>query len=147
MQREAEMASWAAKRPANDSITGLLIGSLKAQFYLLFLTWPLTSRSLPIFVISLKVYKKMGFWRAGLIFGMSCRVGYRYWARGSEPPSHGRFGLQKKSARAISSVKHAVRLESTLKCRIYGETAKRKAVQFAECKHGDCKRAVCCAVG
>ena len=34
----------------------------------------------------------MGFGRAGLNFGMSCRVGYGYWAGGS---GRGRFGPQK----------------------------------------------------
>ena len=38
--------SWAAKRPANEPLTGLFSGPLTAQFYLLFLMGPLTSRYL-----------------------------------------------------------------------------------------------------
>ena len=36
--------SWAAKRPANEPLTGLFSDPLTAQFYLLFLMGPLTSR-------------------------------------------------------------------------------------------------------
>ena len=47
---------WAAKRTTNEPLTGLFIGSLTAQFYLLLLTGPPTSRyqflkSLSIFII------------------------------------------------------------------------------------------------
>ena len=38
---------WAAKRPANEPLTGLFSGPLTAQFYLLFLVGPL-----PIFEIT-----------------------------------------------------------------------------------------------
>ena len=38
-----EMA-WAAKRPVNEPLTGIFKGPLTAQFYLLFLIGPLTSR-------------------------------------------------------------------------------------------------------
>ena len=36
--------AWAAKRPANEPLTVFFTGSLTAQFYLLFLIGPLTSR-------------------------------------------------------------------------------------------------------
>ena len=40
--RLVEMA-WAAKRPADEPLTGVFTDPLAAQFYLLFLTRPLTS--------------------------------------------------------------------------------------------------------
>ena len=40
---ELEMA-WAAKRPANEPLTGLFSGLLTARFYFLFLIGPLMSR-------------------------------------------------------------------------------------------------------
>ena len=36
--------AWAAKRPVNEPSTGIFKGPLTAQFYLLFLIGPLTSR-------------------------------------------------------------------------------------------------------
>ena len=36
--------AWAAKRPANEPLTGMFSGPLTAQFYLLFLIELLTSR-------------------------------------------------------------------------------------------------------
>ena len=42
----------------------------------------------------------MGFERAGLHLGMSCRVGYGYWVRGSLQWA---VRASKKSARAIST--------------------------------------------
>ena len=39
--------AWAAKRPANEPLTGLFSGPLTAQFYLLFLIGPLTIFEIP----------------------------------------------------------------------------------------------------
>ena len=52
--------AWAAKRPANEPLTGLFNGTLTAQFYLLFLIGPLTSgyqflKSLSTFIFLLNV--------------------------------------------------------------------------------------------
>ena len=72
---------------------------------------PLTSRyhflkSLPTFIFMLNVVRHSSFikeWALGgpgFIFGKSCRVGYRYWAKGSRPWAV--RVAKKKSARAIS---------------------------------------------
>ena len=72
-----EMA-WAAKRSANEPLTGLYGDLLTTQFHLLFLIGPLTrrhqfSKSLSTFIfllaqVRLKVHKRIGFGRAGLYF-------------------------------------------------------------------------------
>ena len=67
----------AAKRPANEPLTGLFIGPLTAQVYHLFLTAPLTSRyqflkSLSIFIIPLRVIKIHKKWALG-------GVGLNFW--------------------------------------------------------------------
>ena len=100
----------AAKRPANEPLTGLFISLLTAQFYLLFLIGPLTSRyqflkSLSTFIFLLnsgwRFIKEWALGGPGFIFGMSFLVGYRYWERGSRPWA---VRFTKKSARAISTV-------------------------------------------
>ena len=68
--------AWAAKRPANEPLTGPFSGPLTAQFYLLILIGPLTScyqflKSLSTFIFLLNAVERSyenGLWAGRAVF-------------------------------------------------------------------------------